>query len=330
MEVSGVQANPTLAFCREAIEKVKPYGPDFILAVGGGSAIDTAKMIANSIAMDCDPWEICYDGKPITKSLPVGAVLTIAAAGSETSFNAVLTDTEVGFKSGCSGDLNRPLFAIMNPELTYTLPNYQLACGIVDIMMHTMERYIALDDGDNDLTDRMAEGLLKAVIRAGKTAYENNTDWESHATLMLAGSWSHNGMMNAGRKHNMPVHTMEHGLSGLDDKIAHGAGLAILWPAFLKFINKYDKKDRFIKYAVRIWNCEMDYVNPQNTIDAGIKATEEYFAAIGMPLHLSEVGVTEKDIPVMVEKSTKFGTRKLDSVIPLGDKEIAEIYRLCL
>lgn len=328
-EIHGVQANPTLEFCREAIKKAEPFDPDFVLAVGGGSAIDTAKMIANSLAMKCDPWTFCYDGTPITESLPVGAIPTIAAAGSETSYNAVLTDTSVGFKAGCGGDLNRPMFAIMNPELTYTLPKYQLACGIVDIMMHTMERYIALDKGDNDLTDRMAEGLLKAVIRAGEIAYADNTDWESHATLMLAGSWSHNGMMEAGRKHNMPAHTLEHGLSGLDDKIAHGAGLAIIWPAFLKFINKYDQ-ERFIKYAVRIWNCEMDYRNPQRTINAGIKATEAYFASLGMPLHLSDVGVTEKDIPAMVEKSTKFGTRVVNSLIPLGAEEIAEIYRLCL
>lgn len=278
-EISGVQANPTLQFCREAIKKAEPFRPDFVLAVGGGRVIDTAKMMANSLAM--------------------------------------------------GGDLNRPLFAIMNPELTYTLPKYQLACGIVDIMLHTMERYIALDGGDNDLTDRMAEGLLKAVIRAGEMAYANHTDWESHATLMLAGSWSHNGMMEAGRKHNMPAHTLEHGLSGLDDKIAHGAGLAIIWPAFLKFIHKYDR-ERFIKYAVRIWNCEMDYRSPERTVEAGIRATEDYFASLGMPLRLREVGVTEKDIPAMVEKATKFGTRTVDSLIPLGAGEIAEIYRLCL
>lgn len=328
-EVGGVQPNPTVSFCRKVIAEFKVHPIDFVLAVGGGSVIDTGKMIAHGIGSGLDPWAILYEGAVIPKSIPIGVILTTSAAGSETSYNAVLTNEEMGFKAGCTSDFNRPMFAIMNPELTFTSSPYQIACGVVDIMMHTMERYIALDDGDNDLTDRMAEGLLKAVIRAGKRAYENPQDYEAQATLMLAGSWSHNGMMNAGRKHNMPAHTIEHGLSGLNDKVAHGAGLAIIWPAFLKFIYKYHK-ERFVQYAVRIWNCEMDYFNPERTIEAGIKATEDYFASLNMPSRLSDVGVYEKDIDFMVERSVNYGKRTVDSLIPLGRAEIAEIYRMCL
>jgi len=329
VEKGGVQANPTLSFCREIIEFARPQNVDFILAVGGGSVIDTGKMVAHSIASGLDPWAILYEGAVVTDSLPVGCVPTIAAAGSESSENAVLTNEELGFKAGCTTPFNRPIFSILNPELAFTVPPYQIACGIVDIMMHTMERYIALNGGDNDLTDRMAEGLLKAVIRAGRRAMDNPCDYDAQATLLLAAGWSHNGMMNAGRSHTMAAHTIEHGLSGLHSSIAHGAGLAIVWPAYLKYIYRYDMP-RFVQYAVRIWNCEEDFANPERTILEGIKATETYFASLNMPLRLSDVRITEKDIDALTEKCTNYGKRTLDTLISLGKNEIADIYRLCL
>ncbi len=329
IEKGGVQANPTLSFCRKIIASLNDQDFDFILAVGGGSVIDTAKMIGNSIASNLDPWEILYDGKAVTAGIPLGVVLTISASGSETSNNAVLTNEEMGFKAGCTSEFNRPLFSIMNPELTYTLSKYQIACGVVDIMMHTMERYIALNDGDNDLTDRVAEGLLKAVIRAGKAVMRNPKDYDAQATLMLAGSWSHNGLMGAGRSFVMAAHTIEHALSGLDSNIAHGAGLAIIWPAYLKYIYRYDIP-RFVQYAVRIWNCEEDYIHPERTVLEGIKATEEYFSFLGMPLRLHDVGLTEGNIEELTEKSINYGKRTLDTLISLGKDEITEIYRLCL
>ena len=199
MTVGGVKPNPRLSFAREAVKKSIEFGTDFVLAVGGGSVIDTSKAVAHGTANpDTDIWEFWSKKQTVKKSLPVGVVLTLAAAGSETSDSAVLTNEETKIKRGLSTDFNRPAFAIMNPELTYTLPKYQVGCGIVDIMMHTLERYFSVGE-DTPLSDRIAEGVLKTVIPAGKAALENPNDYEARASIMWAGTISHNDLTGLGR-----------------------------------------------------------------------------------------------------------------------------------
>lgn len=324
----GVQPNPKLKLVREGVKFCKDNNIDLVLAVGGGSVIDSAKVIAIAAKYDCDPWEFSSKKKVPDRSLPVGTILTLAASGSEMSSSAVITNEESGLKRGFNSDENRPLFSILNPELTFTLPPYQTACGIVDIMMHTLERYFSRSGGV-ELTDRIAEGLVKSVIAAGKIALEHPQDYEARAALMWAGSLSHNDLTSCGREMVLVVHQLEHELSGMYDRVAHGAGLAVLFPAWMKYIYQYNIA-RFCQYAVRVWGCEMDFAHPENTALAGIAATENFFRSIGMPLRLSDLGVGEEGIEEMAEKCTFFGKRKIADYIDLGKQEIQDIFTLAL
>ncbi len=326
----GVEANPSVDFCEKTIEFLRQTDCDMILAVGGGSVIDSAKMAAHCVRTGYKPWDITMRKCLPIDSLPVGVILTIAATGSETSDSAVLTNTGLAQKRGFGSDANRPLFAVMSPELTFTLPAYQTACGTVDIMMHTMERYICTNP-DNELTDRLAEGLLVSVIGAGARAMENPEDYEARATLMLAGSLSHNGLMGVGRDCGLWAHKLEHEMSALDGKIAHGAGLAVLWPAYLSFfLRRGLLMPRLCRYAVEIWGIRMDYERPERTARAGIDATREYFNKLGMPATLSDVGLDERSIAAMSDKCTKFGEVFFPSAVEIGRAEVEEIFRLCL
>ena len=326
----GVQANPTVAFCEESIEFIRQTNCDMILAVGGGSVLDSAKMASHCVRTSYKPWDIIRGKCVPIDSLPVGVILTIAATGSETSNSAVLTNTELGLKRGLSSDANRPLFAVMSPELTFTLPPYQTASGTVDIMMHTMERYICTNP-DNELTDRLAEGLLVSVIAAGERAMADPEDYEARATLMLAGSLSHNGLMGVGRDCGLWAHKLEHEMSGFNESIAHGAGLAVVWPAYLSFFLKRRLlMPRLCRYAVEIWGIRMDYEHPERTAGAGIEATREYFNKLGMPATLADVGLDEQSIPIMCDKCTNFGAVSFPSALEIGRAEVEEIFRLCL
>ena len=329
--LGGVQPNPRLSKVREGIALAKETGADFLLAVGGGSVIDTAKAIGYALANpEFDIWDL-FMGKATAKACaPVGAVLTISAAGSETSNSCVITNEDGWLKRGFGSDLNRPIFALMNPELTYTVSKYQTACGITDIMMHTLERYFCMN-GDVALTDRLAEGLLKSVIEAGSIAIENPEDYEARATLMWASSLSHNGLTGNGRDYMMRCHQIEHELSGMYDRIAHGAGLAVIFPAWAKYIYKNEKAlPRFCQYATRVWGIEMDFEHPERTALKGIEATENYFKSIGMPVRLSELDVDDSKLEEMAEKCTFFGKRVLKDYMPLDKKEIIDIYKLAL
>ncbi len=328
VEKGGVQPNPTAEFCKETADFGREHGVDFVLAVGGGSAIDSAKMAAHSISMGVDPWDFISGKQKITSSIPVGVVLTIAAAGSETSDSAVLTNVKTVKKAGLGTPFNRPLFAIMNPELTYTLPPYQTAAGIVDILMHTLERYLCLND-ENEFADRMCEALAKSVISAGRVVMQNPTDYEARATLMWAGSVSHNGIMGAGRVCSLVAHKFQHSMSALDQSITHGAGLAVAWPAYLKFVCKHNLT-RIIKYAVNVWNIDMDFEHPERTAQLGILATENFFEQIGMPVRLNQLGLDESHIEEMAQNCTFNDTITIPSYIPIGAKEALEIYKLCL
>ena len=327
VEMGGVQPNPTVAFCRKVAAFAKEENAQLFLAVGGGSVIDTCKCAAHAVANNADVADILFGRVPVEKTIPVGVILTIAAAGSETSDSLVLTDEESGLKRGLGIQLNRPLFAVMDPTLTYTLPPYQTASGVTDIMMHTMERYIHLDQGDHDLVDRVSEGLLKSVIAAGRKALADPQDYDARATLMLAGSWSHNGLTGAGCKFIMNAHKLEHEMSAVDSRIAHGAGLAVVWPAYLEYIHKGDLA-RFVQYAERIWDVEPG--EPEAVAMEGIKRTRAYFNEIGMPATLRDVGLSQDDIPAMADKATNSGKTVFSSPVPIDRQAFIDIYNLCL
>ena len=327
VELGGVQPNPLLSLAKEGIALCRRENVDLVLAVGGGSAIDSAKIIAVGTKNDCDPWEFSMKRAVPKAALPVATILTLAATGSEMSASAVITNDELKLKRGYNSEFHRPLFSILNPELTFTLPPYQTACGIVDIMMHTLERYIT-QPGEAPLTDRIAEGLLKTVVESGRVVMADPQNYEARANIMWAGSLSHNDLTGEGRGFFMVSHQLEHEVSGMDDRIAHGAGLAVIFPAWCRYVYKYDIP-KFCQYAVRVWNCEMDYANPEKTALAGIEKTAEFFRSLGMPSSLSEFGLTKDMIPEMTRKCTNFGTRTLPSYIEFGEKEIAELFELC-
>ena len=284
--LGGVKPNPLLSFARKGVEQAIAFGADFILAVGGGSVIDTAKGIAHGAANpDIDIWEF-WCGRKIEKSLPVGTVLTISAAGSETSNSAVLTNEETGAKRGLPSDFNRPKFAIMNPELTYSLPSFQIACGITDIMMHTLDRYFTPTEG-NQLTDGIAEALLRTAIENGRIAMKNHSDYDAMSELMWCGSLSHNGLTGLGAAADFAPHKLSHELSGKFD-VAHGAALSAVWEAWATYSWK-EKPERFVRYADKIWGIQKE--NPEDAAKAGIDATVSYFKSLGMPTCFTELGI---------------------------------------
>ncbi len=326
--LGGVQANPTAEFASYTARFAAERGCDFLLAVGGGSVIDNVKMAAYCVRTGWEPWDVTTHKVTPAERLGVGVILTIAATGSETSNSAVLTNE--GLKRGFSSDLNRPDFAIMNPELTFTLPPYQTACGVVDILMHTMERYMCTNE-DNALVDELSEGLLRTVIAAGRRAMAQPDDYEARAALMYAGSLSHNGLTGAGRECGLWAHKLEHEMSGLRPEIAHGAGLAVVWPAYLEFFAARGAGEaRLLRYAQKIWGIDPDFEHPERSVRAGIEATRAYFAELGMPKTLRELGLREEDIAVMSGKCTDNGAKILPAILPLGRAETEEIFRMCL
>ncbi len=320
--LGGVQPNPRLDFCRETVKFLKEHPCDLLLAVGGGSVLDSAKMAAHCVYNDNDPWDYSLGLCRPERSLPVGVVVTIAASGSELSASAVLTNTETGVKKGLNCDQNRPLFAVCDPRICYSLPPYQTACGIVDTLMHTFDRYLC-HNGDTALTDELAEALCRSVIDAGRIAMAQPENYEARATLMLAASLSHNGLTGLGRDYTMLVHALEHELSALDERIAHGAGLAVVWPNYLQWLLARGlATERLERMATKIWH----------TPDAlsGIEACRAYFRALGMPATLGELGLGEEHIDYLARHVCRDGAAPLRSYVPLGVDEAADIYRLCL
>ena len=325
VELGGVEPNPKVEFVRNAIEVAKKENVQMILAVGGGSVIDSSKFTALGAKYDGDVWDLPM-GKAVPQdALPVACILTLSAAGSEMSSSAVLSDLSISKKKGCSTELNRCKFAICNPELTYSVSKYQTACGIVDIMAHTMERYFTVCP-DVPLTDSIAEALLRSVIDAGKIAIENPNDYNARATLMWASSLSHNGLTSCGRENFLAVHQLEHAVSGEYDSVAHGAGLAVLFPAWAKYVYKHNVP-RFAGFARNVWGV----VEDDDTLAAqkGIDAMAEYFASIGMPSKLSEFGIEKGKEDRLADLCTNGKTRAIKNYIPLGYKEVKEIFESC-
>lgn len=326
VEMGGVEPNPKLSFVREAIKVAKETEVQMILAVGGGSVLDSSKYTAAGALYEGDVWDFPTGKAKLEKSLPVGCILTLAAAGSEMSSSAVVTNMQENMKRGFGSEHNRCLFAVMNPELTYSVSKYQTACGVVDIMAHTMERYfVPLDP--TDLTDRIAESVLKATITAGKTLMDNPEDYDARANMMWASSLSHNDLTGCGRQNVLCVHQLEHALSGEYDEIAHGAGLAMLFPAWAKYIYKYNIP-RFAQFARRVWDCTEE--DDEAAALSGIESMAEYFKSIGMPSKFSDFGLDENCIDRLCDLCTFGKQRTVKSYIDMDYEVIRDIFKLCL
>ena len=327
VELGGVHPNPLSDLVYKGIDIVKKENIDFILAVGGGSTIDSSKAIAMGSCYDGDFWDF-YAGKANPeKALPVGTILTIAAAGSEGSPDTVITKKEGMIKRGYGNDILRPRFSILNPALTQTLPAYQTACGATDIMAHVCERYFT-NTKNVETTDRLCEAVLLAMINETPKVIKNPDDYEARANIMWAGMVAHNNIVGVGRDQDWNSHGIEHELSGMYD-CAHGAGLAVIMPAWMTFVYKHDVM-RFAQWATRVWGCKMDFSNPEKTALEGIAAFKSFLKSIGMPSTLAEVGGKEKDIPQLVKNFGLPEGGKTGGFVKLSSDDIAEIYRLAL
>ncbi len=327
-ELGGVKPNPRSGLVYEGIDLCRKENIDFILAVGGGSTIDSSKAIAAGVLYDGDFWDF-YEGKRIEEALPIGTVLTIAAAGSEGSPDSVITKEEGMLKRGASGDAIRPKFSILNPALTQTLPPYQSAAGITDIMAHLYERYLT-NSKEVEVTDRLIEALLLTMKHEGPRVIENPDNYEARANIMWAGMMAHNNSCGVGRSQDWNSHTIEHELSALYD-CAHGAGLAVTMPAVFRYVYKHDVT-RFAKVAVRVWGCEMDYENPERTALEGIDALENFLYSIGMPGNLEDLGGDADDIPKLVNTLCRTSGRNgsISGFVTLNEEDCTNIYKLMI
>ena len=329
VELGGVKPNPRSGLVYEGIELCRKEKVDFVLAIGGGSTIDSAKAIAAGVLYDGDFWDF-YEGKRVEKALPIGTVLTIAAAGSEGSPDSVITKEQGMIKRGASGEAYRPKFSIMNPALTQTLPAYQSACGITDIIAHLYERYLT-NTKEVETTDRMIEALIMAMAHEGPRVIENPDNYDARANIMWAGMMAHNNSCGVGRSQDWTSHNLEHELSALYD-VAHGAGLAVVMPAVFTYTMKHDVT-RFAKIANRVWGCPMDFDCPERTAKAGIEALRSFLISIGMPKNFAELGAKEEDIDQLAQTccwGSENASGKLYGFTQLTEDEVKEIYRLML
>lgn len=324
--LGGVDPNPKISFVREGIVRAKKEQVELIVAIGGGSVIDAAKGIGLGLTHGQDPWEMIEKQIFPTKRIPTAAVLTISSAGSEMSYSHVLTNEEKKLKRSLNHDLMRPYFSFENPKYTYSVSPYQTACGIVDTMMHTLERYFTKDT-DTDLTDRIAEAVLVAVKNAGYQVMRNPEDYEARATLMWASSLSHNGLTGCGKASTFPAHKIEHDISGLHDEVAHGAGLAVVFPAWARYVYLHDVR-KFAQLAHRVWGVEMDHDHPEWTALRGIEAMEAYFKGLGMPTTMQDLGVKASEYRTLADMTTAGDTKPVPSYIPLASQDIVEILKI--
>jgi len=328
VELGGVVPNPLLSKVQEGISLCRREQVDFILAVGGGSVIDSAKAIGYGSLYDGDVWDF-WAGKAVPEAcLPIGVVLTIPAAGSEMSSSCVITKDDGLLKRGINSDLCRCRFAVMNPERTYTLPPYQTAAGATDIMMHTMERYFSKYE-DMTLTDAIAEALLRTVKDAALVVMVHPEDYRYRAQIMWAGSLAHNDLTECGTEKDFATHRLEHELSALFG-VTHGAGLAALWPSWARYV-KDKHLSRFVQFAVNVMGVENDFAHPDETAEKGIRAIEDFYRKIGMPTSIHELlgrEVTDDEIEVLVDKCSRGNTITIGAFEVLGADEMRAIYRL--
>ena len=325
IELGGVKPNPRLSLVKEGIEICKKHNIDMILAVGGGSVIDSGKAIGIGVYHSGDVWDF-YDGKATAeKMLPVGVILTIPAAGSETSISSVITKEDEKLKRGCGADCMRPEFAIMNPELTFSLPDYQTACGISDMLAHIMERYFT-PSKNTDLSDRLCEAAMKSVINNAYALLKEPNNYDTRAEIMWNGTIAHSDLIGMGRVGDWASHGMEHEISALTD-IAHGAGLSIIFPAWMKYVYSENPK-RFLQFSTRVFNIEENFEDQSETVLRGIEALENFYKMLNLPIRFSDVDFDIEKIEDMADKFTHDDTVVQGNFKKLTKSDVIAIYNL--
>lgn len=330
IELGGVQPNPRIKLVREGVELCRENGLKAVLAIGGGSVIDSAKAIGYGVFNGGDAWDFYSKKRAPKGSIPIATILTLSATGSEMSDSSVITNEEEGLKRGCNTDYCRPIFSLMNPELTYSVSKYQTSSGTTDIMMHTLERFF--HKGETlEITDDMSCALIREVMRSGKIALEKPDDYEARASLMWAGSLSHNGLMNVGNESrgDWACHQIEHELSGEYD-VAHGAGLAAIWGSWARYVMDADY-ERFITLGQKVFGIAPTGDDERDALKA-IEQMEEYFRSINMPTSLKELGInpSDEDLENLAIKCSFFRTRKVGNIKALDVKDIKAIYKMAL
>ena len=325
IELPGIKPNPRLGPVKEGIKICRENGIKFILSVGGGSAADTAKAIGIGVPYDGDVWDFYCGKAKVKKTLPVGVVITLPATGTEASNSSVIMNENGWYKKGLNTVLIRPAFSIMNPELTFTLPAYQTACGAADIMAHIMERYFT-NVKHVDLTDRLCEAALRTVINNAPIVLKEPKNYDARAEIMWTGTIAHNDSLSTGRIGDWASHKIEHELSGETD-IAHGAGLAIVFPAWMKYVYKHDV-NRFVQFAVRVWDVDLSYNSPEDIALEGIKRLTGFFKSMGLPTNLKEGNIPESKIEEMANKCTDNGTETVGNFVKIGKDDVVKILNL--
>ena len=327
-KLGGVVPNPRLSLVHEGIKLCREEGIDFILAVGGGSVIDSSKAIAYGVPYEGEVWDFYLGKDKATKMLPVACVLTIPAAGSEMSEASVITNEDGDVKLGYSNNLSRPKFAIMNPKRTFTLPPYQTAAGVTDMMMHTMERYFTKDD-DMDLTTDIAEAMLRSMKDAIFAVLKNPEDYRYRAQIMWGGSLMHNGLTGCGVTDDWATHQLEHELSGMFG-VTHGAGLAAIWPSWARYV-MHENLSRFVRFAVNVMDVPNDFTDPEGTALKGIEAMERFYHAIGMPINIKELigkDITDEEIKEMTRKCSRNYQHTCGQLKVLKAEDMENIYKM--
>ncbi|OBR94072.1 MULTISPECIES: iron-containing alcohol dehydrogenase [Clostridium] len=325
IELPGIKPNPRLGPVKEGIRLCRENNIKFVLSVGGGSSADTAKAIAVGVPYKGDVWDF-YTGKAeVKEALPVGVVITLPATGTESSNSSVIMNEDGWFKKGLNTVLIRPAFSIMNPELTFTLPEYQTACGACDIMAHIMERYFT-NVKHVDLTDRLCEAALRNVINNAPIVLKDPKNYDARAEIMWTGTIAHNDVLSTGRIGDWASHKIEHELSGETD-IAHGAGLAIVFPAWMKYVYKHDI-NRFVQFAVRVWDVDLSYSSCEDIVLEGIRRMTAFFKSMGLPITLKEGSIGEDKIEEMANKCTDNGTKTVGQFVKLNKDDIVKILNL--
>jgi len=325
VELGGVQPNPRLSLVNEGIRLCREHKLDAVLAVGGGSVIDSAKAIGVGVPYQGDVWDFFTGKAEPTSTIPVGVVLTIPAAGSESSKSSVITKEEGSFKRALDIDLIKPVFAIMNPEATFTLPPYQTACGAADIMAHILERYFT-NAKDVDFTDRLCEATLKTIIHNVPIVMREPNNYAKRAEIMWAGAIAHNDLLSTGRIGDWASHQIEHELSALYD-VTHGAGLAVVFPAWMKFTLKHDL-NRYVQFAVRVWDVEQDFSDPQSTALEGIRRLEQFWTSIGLPIRMKDLPIPTDKIDEMAERAVSHG--RVGSFVEIKKADATAILKLAV
>ena len=325
VELSGVKPNPRLSLVQEGIKICRAEGINFILAVGGGSVIDSSKAISMGVLYSGDVWDLFLGKAEPKEALAIGTILTIPAAGSESSTGCVITNEDGFYKRAVNSEIIYPRFSILNPELAFTLPKYQAACGSADIMAHLMERYFT-NSQHVELTDRLIEATLKTVINNIPQVLEQPDNYEAWSEIMWSGTIAHNNLLNTGRVGDWGSHDIEHELSGIYD-VAHGAGLAVIFPAWMNYVYKQDI-NRFAQFAVRVWNVENSFWSPEKTALEGIKKLKSFFSSLGLPTNLSELGIKDDRLEEMASKATNADTTTVGNFIKLHKADVHSILKL--